>query len=221
MFFLPWGLRCFIGSLTLFNCNVFASYHSYKALSTRNAQESTRWLMYWCVMAAFLSLENIFYSLLHNLVPFYPEIKVISLLLLVVSSHAPIYVLHQWIIPKLETLNVPYYINNVLVNHVVTYLTYGFGVIFSKLAKKSAKINRNNVEQLDAMIGAIDDISYELKKIRKEALRSLHRTSSGIQHGSPKAGASGEIARNRVSLGIGEILSNSTLISGVSSSNQF
>lgn len=172
-------------------------------------------------MAAFLSLENIFYSLLHNLVPFYPEIKVISLLLLVVSSHAPIYVLHQWIIPKLETLNVPYYINNVLVNHVVTYLTYGFGVIFSKLAKKSAKINRNNVEQLDAMIGAIDDISYELKKIRKEALRSLHRTSSGIQHGSPKAGASGEIARNRVSLGIGEILSNSTLISGVSSSNQF
>ncbi|EFC37540.1 hypothetical protein NAEGRDRAFT_81908 [Naegleria gruberi] len=169
--------------------------------------------MYWCVMAAFLSLENIFYFVLYSLVPFYPEIKVVSLLILVVSNYAPIYVLHQWVIPKLESLNIPYYVNHVFVNHAVTYLTYGIRFIFSKLAKKSAQLNRDNLEQLDSMIGAIDDISYELKKIRKETQRLHQRGSSNSSSGKVLTSTTSSDALRRVSLGIGDLISNSSLIS--------
>lgn len=198
-----------------FNCNVFASYHSYKALSARNALESTRWLMYWCVMAAFLSLENVLYSLLHTIVPFYPEIKVVMLLFLVASSHAPIYVLHQWIIPKLEALNIPYYFNHVLMSQASTYLTYAVGVIFSKLAKKSAQLNKNDLEYLDAAIGSIDDVSYELKKIRKEAHEQQHR----LQHRGSSTSMRSASSSGRLSMSIGDVLSNSGLISGASTNN--
>ncbi|KAL9654497.1 hypothetical protein ABK040_010517 [Willaertia magna] len=172
LFFLPFSIRSFIGSLTLFNCNVYAGYYSYKSIMKKNVEDTTRWLMYWCLMAIFLSLENLFGTIVSYILPLYPEIKMISLLILVISNYAPIYVLHYYIVPKLELMNIPYYVNQV-VNLILYYLLIILSYIFNMLIKKSAQLNKQNVNYLNNLINQIEEISFELKSIKKDTLEQI------------------------------------------------
>jgi len=71
-------------SLTL--GTLYPAYASYKAVRTKNVKEYVRWMMYWIVFALFTSAETFADVFLSFWFPFYYELKIITLMWLLLPQ---------------------------------------------------------------------------------------------------------------------------------------
>lgn len=150
LFFLPYSIRTLIASLTFLCCNVFAAYHSFKAIHHKQLNTSSHWLFYWTLVACLVIAHSnpLIHDALHTLIPLYPEIRIaIHLLTLYYPVRCLSYVA-RWIGFALETLRVRY------------FLTYG-AILFVRALR--------NMVKMGVLDDGDDKLLEQLKNVTNEA----------------------------------------------------
>ncbi|KAL0491635.1 4 TM domain-containing transmembrane protein [Acrasis kona] len=183
--FLPFSFRCFMASLSFFNCNIYAGYHSYKSLQSHDLTQTSRWLMYWVVIAIFVLFENLFEVVLLNIVPFYPEIKFYGLLGLVINPFSPTHFVFEIVIPASKAYGVEDQIIKVSAL-ALRYSTTVMAHIFKKLVEKSSHLSALSPEYLAELAKELSDMSFSVSHARNKLAKIGRRSLGGVDATTPR-----------------------------------
>jgi hypothetical protein len=164
MFFLPYGLRAFIASFTFFCCNLYAAYHSYKALRHRKLDSTTHWLFYWSLVACFLIVDKtpLIHEILHTVIPFYPEIRIGVHWFTIHHPTQALDHLSKWINVVAEAINLKYWISFVLL----------LAVRGLRNIVKMGILDDTDATTIEDLTRAINEVSFDVAVVRNKIRRS-------------------------------------------------
>lgn len=168
--FLPYYLRCALSDITFLHCNVYAAYHSYKAISKKDNLSMIRWMSYWSMIGVMVFLEYMFGLLLHGIIPFYPEIKFALLLSLIISPNAAYNLFQGAIIPFLKANGLDLYLKSFL-STVSHYAVIGMTFLNITLIDKCIEFGLVDASALEIVRERMDMFAKGLAG-RIPALRS-------------------------------------------------
>jgi hypothetical protein len=178
--FLPYSFRCFMASLCFFNCNVYAGYNSYKALQAHDLTQTSRWLMYWVVIAVFVLIESTFELILYSIIPFYTEFKFYGLLSLVISPYSPTHFVFGIIIPAAKNYGVEEQFLSILAL-ALRYMTTIVGKIFRKIVDKSMELSALPPSYLADLAKELSDMSFAVSHARNKEDKKKKKSLGGSQ----------------------------------------